>query len=171
MPITFCSEVYFSGLMFCNETRNTSLKSFPEDLCSGFLRPEKNSSTSAGFEPRISRQTTQLFRVTFRSRVSNTVYYTALPRGNFTYSTILNYPPIGAKHIFVKSKLYAIWKFQKILWVINAINRPCSEENYQIVNLLTVTWNICHLYIPFSNPKDHFIFLLSFMECDIYSLW
>ena len=35
-------SIKFSGLRFFNK---------PGDLCSEFLRPEKNSSTSAGFEP------------------------------------------------------------------------------------------------------------------------
>ena len=48
MPIKFCSEAYFSGFRFFNEPEISdsgppSLKSLPEDLCSRFLRPEKNS--------------------------------------------------------------------------------------------------------------------------------
>ena len=34
-----------------SQTRDPGLKSLPEDLCSWFLRPEKNPSTSAGFAP------------------------------------------------------------------------------------------------------------------------
>ena len=56
MPIKFCSEPIFFRLEVINkheisESGPPSLKSLPEDFCSGFLRPEKNPSTSAGFEP------------------------------------------------------------------------------------------------------------------------
>ena len=33
------------------QTRDPSLKSLPEEMCLGFLRPENSSSISAGFEP------------------------------------------------------------------------------------------------------------------------
>ena len=47
--LNFAQRPIFSGLRFRLGT--PSLKSLPEDLCSGFLRPEKNPSTSAAFEP------------------------------------------------------------------------------------------------------------------------
>ena len=40
MPIKICSEVYFFKLQVLR-LGAPSLKSLPEDLCSGFLRPEK----------------------------------------------------------------------------------------------------------------------------------
>ena len=57
MPIKFCSEAYFSGLRFFNEPETSdsgplSLKSLPEDLCSGFFRPEKIHRPQSGLNPR-----------------------------------------------------------------------------------------------------------------------
>ena len=54
--LNFAQRPIFSGLRFFNEPKisrpgTPSLKSLPEDLCSGFLRPEKNQSASVGFEP------------------------------------------------------------------------------------------------------------------------
>ena len=63
MPIKFCSEAYVSGLRFYNkpdiwDSGPPSLKSLPEDLCSGFLRPEKSIDLSRVWthEPWISRR-------------------------------------------------------------------------------------------------------------------
>ena len=54
MPIKFCSEAFFQAwsslTSLKSDTRDPSLKSLLEDLCSGFLRPEKYLSTLAGFE-------------------------------------------------------------------------------------------------------------------------
>ena len=49
-----CRLILLRGLFFRLEIIRLgipSLNSLPEDLCSGYLRPEKNPSTSAGFEP------------------------------------------------------------------------------------------------------------------------
>ena len=47
MPIKFCSEAHlFLG------SRTPSLKSLPEDLCSGFLLPEKTHRPQPGLNPR-----------------------------------------------------------------------------------------------------------------------
>ena len=47
MPIKFCSEAHlFLG------SRTPSLKSLPEDLCSGFLLPEKIHRPQPGLNPR-----------------------------------------------------------------------------------------------------------------------
>ena len=55
MQLNFAQRPIFSGVRFFNEPENfrlgtPSLKSLPENWCSGFLRPEKNPSTLAGFE-------------------------------------------------------------------------------------------------------------------------
>ena len=56
MPIKFCSEAYFyqacgSLMSQKSQTRDPpSLKSFLKDLCSGFLRPEKNSRLQPGLK-------------------------------------------------------------------------------------------------------------------------
>ena len=47
----FAQRPIFSGLRFFNEPEISESGPLPEDLRSGFLRPEKNPSTSAGFEP------------------------------------------------------------------------------------------------------------------------
>ena len=51
--LNFCSETSFFQAWGSWNVRLgiPSLKSLPEDLCSGFLRPEKNLSTSAEFQP------------------------------------------------------------------------------------------------------------------------
>ena len=60
-----------------SETRDPSSKSLPEDLCSGFLCPEKNPLTSVGLEP--ASLGSRGDHVTHIKRLSNTfLQYKAL---------------------------------------------------------------------------------------------
>ena len=54
--LNFPQRLIFSGLRFFNEPEiwlgTPSLKSLPEDLCLGFLRPEKIHRSQSGLNPR-----------------------------------------------------------------------------------------------------------------------
>ena len=55
MPIKFCSEAYFfqawdSLTSLKSQTWDPGLKSLPEDLCSGFLRPKKSIEQTLDLE-------------------------------------------------------------------------------------------------------------------------
>ena len=106
--LNFAQRPIFSGLSFFNEpeillrclffrawvfltslksqTRDPSLKSLPEDLCSGFLCPEKNPLASAGFEPTTLGSWGE--HITLRpttAKVTKAVNYTSLTDWQMTW--------------------------------------------------------------------------------------
>ena len=84
-PIKVCSEAYFSALSFFNEPEISnsgppSLKSLPEDLCSGFLRPKKHPRPQPDLNPRtLDFETSRLPR-DHRGRHGRTILYCILKK-------------------------------------------------------------------------------------------
>ena len=196
MLIKVCSDAYFFRHEVFWRAWNLrlgtpSLKSLPEDLCSGFLRSEKNPSTSAGFElanlgsrgehgtPWPPRPTIELVQLPVKIRASCAVWLSRIFRtshfcavresGNFQLLSTLVCSRTQAPYIVLKYVTPTLSSFIPA-GVITFISFFVCHSEYVIYPFphRRHCWSRCVL--RFCCPRDVFVtYLVSFCELNPFN--